>query len=397
MGLQEKLDKLKQSKEAIKLAIEETGDITIEEEATFRSYPEQIQYIIDTTIIPQSELDSLVNKTNNIIGVSADSNKYECHINNDLSIDIPRFIGKEFIDSTNTVKVVVTQAKINSGTTFPASTVGITNYTTITNISNKIIDLSWVWLNGVCIGNDINSQNKQYTDIRCNYGWNIPIRLRPMQSIEVTDFNSRFFSSPISKETLEDNCYPWTYWAYGESFVGIEQCTYTEVQGPNLTPVTCNMDDEGNITLINANTNKNLLDIDFFSQPEFNMGITQVRLRNKSNNNIIKPTDFPINIEDCLLECEISVRNKTQVNYKLYDISVTMCGLYIISNEHSDFMVSYGGGATIGYDLPAGGTFINNQFSSTISSAEVTLNQFKQSWYIPTGEPSNQVSYSEVE
>ena len=84
-GVQDKINKIRESKEARRSAIIETGG-TLPEDTTFRNYPEQIQYIIDTTIIPQSELDILMEKTNSIIGGISNKVKVQLESNGNLLV-----------------------------------------------------------------------------------------------------------------------------------------------------------------------------------------------------------------------------------------------------------------------------------------------------------------------
>ena len=64
-GVEERIDYLNETKDLIKQAINETGG-EISEDMTFRDYPGQIQVIIDETVIPQSDLDNLVDSLFNI-------------------------------------------------------------------------------------------------------------------------------------------------------------------------------------------------------------------------------------------------------------------------------------------------------------------------------------------
>ena len=66
-GVKDRLDYLEETKNLIKEAIVTSGG-TLSDESTFREYPEQIQYIIDHSIIPQSVLDELIEKSNIING-----------------------------------------------------------------------------------------------------------------------------------------------------------------------------------------------------------------------------------------------------------------------------------------------------------------------------------------
>ena len=66
-GVKDRLDYLEETKNLIKEAIITSGG-TLSSESTFREYPEQIQHVIDTTIIPQSVLDELIEKSNIING-----------------------------------------------------------------------------------------------------------------------------------------------------------------------------------------------------------------------------------------------------------------------------------------------------------------------------------------
>ena len=382
MGLQEKIDKLKQNKADIKTAIEETGDITIEDDATFRSYSDDIQTIINTTIIPQSVLDGLVNKTNDIIGEAEESAKYYCKINNDLSISVPAFIGREFIDTTNTIKVVVTRAEIFAGTTFPASTIGITNYATITNISNKVIDLSELFLTGVCIGNDINSQNKKYAHIRCSKSWDIPQRLQPMQSIEVTDSNLTPFSPAITKETLENNCYAWEYWAWGINKVEIRTCIYTEVE-QSRTRVIFNIDNEGNITAIDSSNNKSLFGANYFSTSSYEYGITETTFRFINDNSIVTANDFPLNLQDIKIRNRYSIVNKQDTRQDLYSFYVNMADINFGNSNR--FVINVNSIFSTPVHLTLNKPFTNYQESLLPVNKIVTLEEFKNNWYIVEG------------
>ena len=64
-GVKERLDQLSETKINIKNAINELGG-NIKDQDSFRSYPEQIQKVIDTTIIPQSDLNRLTQAAINI-------------------------------------------------------------------------------------------------------------------------------------------------------------------------------------------------------------------------------------------------------------------------------------------------------------------------------------------
>ena len=66
-GVKDRLDYLEETKNLIKEAIVTSGG-TLTEESTFREYLEQVQYIIDHSIISQSVLDELIEKSNIING-----------------------------------------------------------------------------------------------------------------------------------------------------------------------------------------------------------------------------------------------------------------------------------------------------------------------------------------
>lgn len=61
-GVKDRLDYLEETKNLIKEAIVTSGG-TLSEESTFREYPEQVQYAIEHSIISQSVLDELVQKS----------------------------------------------------------------------------------------------------------------------------------------------------------------------------------------------------------------------------------------------------------------------------------------------------------------------------------------------
>ena len=61
-GVKDRLDYLEETKNLIKEAIVTSGG-TLTEESTFREYPEQVQYVIEHSIISQSVLDELVQKS----------------------------------------------------------------------------------------------------------------------------------------------------------------------------------------------------------------------------------------------------------------------------------------------------------------------------------------------
>lgn len=61
-GVKDRLDYLEETKNLIKEAIVTSGG-TLSEESTFREYPEQVQYVIEHSIISQSVLDELVQKS----------------------------------------------------------------------------------------------------------------------------------------------------------------------------------------------------------------------------------------------------------------------------------------------------------------------------------------------
>lgn len=61
-SVKDRLDYLEETKNLIKEAIITSGG-TLTEESTFREYPEQVQYVIDHSIISQSVLDELVQKS----------------------------------------------------------------------------------------------------------------------------------------------------------------------------------------------------------------------------------------------------------------------------------------------------------------------------------------------
>lgn len=66
-GVKDRLDYLEETKNLIKEAIVISGG-TLSDESTFREYPEQVQYVIDHSIISQSVLDELIEKSNIING-----------------------------------------------------------------------------------------------------------------------------------------------------------------------------------------------------------------------------------------------------------------------------------------------------------------------------------------
>ena len=66
-GVEDRLNYIEETKGLIKQSINNLGG-TIEDDTPFSDYPEQIQHIIDTSIIPQSELDNLVNEVIDING-----------------------------------------------------------------------------------------------------------------------------------------------------------------------------------------------------------------------------------------------------------------------------------------------------------------------------------------
>lgn len=61
-GVKDRLDYLEETKNLIKDAIVTSGG-TLTKESTFREYPEQVQYVIEHSIISQSVLDELVQKS----------------------------------------------------------------------------------------------------------------------------------------------------------------------------------------------------------------------------------------------------------------------------------------------------------------------------------------------
>lgn len=61
-SVKDRLDYLEETKNLIKEAIVTSGG-TLSEESTFREYPEQVQYVIEHSIISQSVLDELVQKS----------------------------------------------------------------------------------------------------------------------------------------------------------------------------------------------------------------------------------------------------------------------------------------------------------------------------------------------
>lgn len=61
-GVKDRLDYLEETKNLIKEAIVTSGG-TLSDESTFREYPEQVQYVIEHSIISQSVLDELVQKS----------------------------------------------------------------------------------------------------------------------------------------------------------------------------------------------------------------------------------------------------------------------------------------------------------------------------------------------
>ena len=70
-GVADRLNYLEETKRQIKQSINNLGG-TIEDDTPFDEYPDQIQNIINTQIIPQSELDNLMNKVININGEDAE-------------------------------------------------------------------------------------------------------------------------------------------------------------------------------------------------------------------------------------------------------------------------------------------------------------------------------------
>ena len=72
-GVEDRLNYLETTKGLIKQSIA-NFDETITDDTPFSEYPEYIQNIIDTSIIPQSELDALVIEAININGEDPDSN-----------------------------------------------------------------------------------------------------------------------------------------------------------------------------------------------------------------------------------------------------------------------------------------------------------------------------------
>lgn len=66
-GVEQRLNYLQETKSLIKDSINKNGG-EITENTPFDEYSQQIQKVIDTTIIPQSTLVDLVEYTNNING-----------------------------------------------------------------------------------------------------------------------------------------------------------------------------------------------------------------------------------------------------------------------------------------------------------------------------------------
>lgn len=144
-GVQDKINKIRESKEAIRNAIIETGG-TLPEDTTFRNYPEQIQYIIDTTIIPQSELDILIEKTNSIIGGISNKVKVQLESNGNLLVtDIKgQDIFTKSYNINNELILRLTRAEVTRIPEFPISLNRITirSYSEITNASSKTLKIS---------------------------------------------------------------------------------------------------------------------------------------------------------------------------------------------------------------------------------------------------------------
>lgn len=144
-GVQDKINKIKESKEAIRNAIIETGG-TLPEDTTFRNYPEQIQYIIDTTIIPQSELDILMEKTNSIIGGISNKVKVQLESNGNLLVTDTK--GQDIFTKSyninNELILRLTRAEVTRIPEFPISLNRITirSYSEITNASSKTLKIS---------------------------------------------------------------------------------------------------------------------------------------------------------------------------------------------------------------------------------------------------------------
>lgn len=144
-GVQDKINKIRESKEAIRNAIIETGG-TLPEDTTFRNYPEQIQHIIDTTIIPQSELDILMEKTNNIIG--GISNKINIRLESNGNILATDAKGQNIYTKpyniNNDLILKLTKAEVTRIPEFPISLNRITirSYSEITNASSKTLKIS---------------------------------------------------------------------------------------------------------------------------------------------------------------------------------------------------------------------------------------------------------------
>lgn len=66
-GIQEKLDNITNSKAKIRDSIVNLG-IEMPIETKFRDYPEYIRQVIDSTIIPQSDLNNLVSSLKEVNG-----------------------------------------------------------------------------------------------------------------------------------------------------------------------------------------------------------------------------------------------------------------------------------------------------------------------------------------
>lgn len=144
-GVQDKINKIRESKEAIRNAIIETGG-TLPEDTTFRNYLEQIQYIIDTTIIPQSELDILMEKTNSIIGGISNKVKVQLESNGNLLVTDTK--GQDIFTKSyninNELILRLTRAEVTRIPEFPISLNRITirSYSEITNASSKTLKIS---------------------------------------------------------------------------------------------------------------------------------------------------------------------------------------------------------------------------------------------------------------
>lgn len=69
-GIQERLDYLSATKSMLKDSINKTGG-SLSSDAPLSDFPGQVQYLIDTTIISQTELDTLTNSVITLNGEDA--------------------------------------------------------------------------------------------------------------------------------------------------------------------------------------------------------------------------------------------------------------------------------------------------------------------------------------